>query len=81
MGEAGNGLYGSATWKWFIDVDYHYDNPSMNINDFDNNGTVDMCNSSYEIDCEQVGVTGDVADLVGDLLMEPYCLRAGLRQE
>jgi len=38
-----NGIYGSATWDWFTDVDYHYDNPYLQEADLDNNGTVDMC--------------------------------------
>jgi len=57
-GIANNGLYGAATWDWFDDVDYHYENPSMTIADLDNNGTLDMCNTLYETDCPQTGIDG-----------------------
>lgn len=56
--ETGNGLYGASTWSWFTDVDYHYDRPSLTISDLDGNGTVDLCNTLYEADCPQGGVTG-----------------------
>lgn len=58
IGENGNGLYGAATWDWFSDVDYHHDNPSINISDLDGNGRLDLCKSVYEKDCPFKGVTG-----------------------
>lgn len=58
IGEPGNGLYGSATWDWFNDVDYHHNHPNYNIDDFDGNGRIEMCNSLYEADCPVKGITG-----------------------
>ncbi len=73
VGEASNGLYGASTWDWFTDVDYHYTTPSMTIDDIDQNGTLDMCNSVFETDCPQMGVTGGCCgpcwgDTLGDIL-------------
>ncbi len=59
IGTSGNGIYGSSTWDWFVDADYHYDNPWYQIGDFDGNGTVDMCNILYDPDCPNIGgITG-----------------------
>lgn len=55
MGIPSNGLYGAATWDWFADVDYHYDNYYRQIGDFDGNGTVDMCSTLYDPDCPNIG--------------------------
>jgi hypothetical protein len=68
-----NGLYGASTWDWFTDVDYHYDNTSLTVDDIDQNGTLDICNSVYETDCPQMGVTGACCgpcwgETIGDLL-------------
>jgi hypothetical protein len=73
MGELGNGLYGASTWDWFKDVDYHYDHPSMTVADLDGNGTIDHCNSVYEINCPHMGLQGGCCgpcwiDMEGDLL-------------
>ena len=58
IGEAGNGLYGTATWNWFTNADYHHTHPTLTIDDLDNNGRIDMCNSVYEVDCPYQGITG-----------------------
>lgn len=58
IGAAGNGVYGASTWDWFADVGYHHDNPRYSIGDFDNNGRVEMCNSSYEKNCPLQGLDG-----------------------
>jgi hypothetical protein len=58
IGEVGNGLYGATTWDWFTDVNYHYDRADLNIGDHDNNGTLDICNSTHELNCPEVGITG-----------------------
>ncbi|HJW30362.1 MAG TPA: hypothetical protein VJ508_14115, partial [Saprospiraceae bacterium] len=50
-----NGNYGTATWEWFTDVDYHYANSNLQVGDLDGNGTVDMCNLLYEPDCPDLG--------------------------
>jgi|GEM_PF-1113555 len=55
MGVPGNGNYGNATWDSFYDVDYHFDNPRLQILDIDHNGTLDMCNSLYDPDCPDLG--------------------------
>jgi hypothetical protein len=72
-GSVGNGLYGASTWDWFNDVDYHYDQSSLNIGDFDGNGRLDMCNSVYEVDCPHKGVIGGCCgpcwgDTLGEIL-------------
>jgi hypothetical protein len=46
-----NGINPIATWDWFVDVDYHFDNPNLHVQDFDHNGTVDICNSLYDPHC------------------------------
>ncbi len=53
--QAGNGLYGSAQWDWFTDVDYHHDHVFYQLGDFDGNGTIDMCNILYDPDCPNTG--------------------------
>lgn len=58
IGKIGNGLYGTATWDWFTDVDYHHDRPNVNVSDLDNNGTLDMCNSQHEVDCPSGSISG-----------------------
>jgi hypothetical protein len=58
IGKAGNGLYGTSIWDWFTDVDYHHDRPHVNVGDHDNNGTLDMCNSQYELDCPNGSING-----------------------
>ncbi|HXR80657.1 MAG TPA: hypothetical protein VN763_07060, partial [Saprospiraceae bacterium] len=55
MGIPGNGNYGDATWDWFTDVDYHFDNPYLQIGDLDGNGTLDMCNTLYNPHCPDLG--------------------------
>jgi hypothetical protein len=57
IGTAGNGIYSTATWDWFTDVDYHHAHPTYTIADLDGNGRLDMCNSTYEIDCPHQGLT------------------------
>lgn len=74
MGVSGNGLYSTATWDWFDDVDYHFDLTSRQIGDFDGNGTVDMCSTLYDPDCPDLGgITGGCcgpcwANPLGDIL-------------
>ena len=73
IGLDGNGLYGASTWDWFNDIDYHYNNSALTIDDFDGNGTIDICNSKYEMDCPQVGVQGGCCgpcwgDTIGTIL-------------
>jgi hypothetical protein len=58
FGVDGNGLYGTETWDWFDNVDYHYDNPNLTVADLDGNGRLDICNSKYEMDCPHTGITG-----------------------
>jgi gliding motility-associated-like protein len=59
IGAANNGLYGTETWDWFTDVDYHYNNTFFQIGDLDGNGTVDMCNLLYDPNCPNLGgITG-----------------------
>ncbi len=55
IGAPENGNYGAATWDWFEDVDYHFDNPYLQVGDLDHNGTVEMCNSLYDPDCPDLG--------------------------
>ncbi len=55
IGQQGNGLYGTSTWDWFQDVDYHYDRFNFQIGDFDGNGTLDMCNLLFDPDCPNTG--------------------------
>jgi len=55
IGVAGNGLYSSATWDWFTDVDYHFDHFNYQLGDFDGNGTIDMCNLLFDPDCPNTG--------------------------
>jgi hypothetical protein len=55
IGVQSNGLYGTATWDWFSDVDYHWDNIFLQPGDFDGNGTYEMCNILYEADCPNTG--------------------------
>ncbi|HSF88674.1 MAG TPA: T9SS type A sorting domain-containing protein [Saprospiraceae bacterium] len=55
FGVEGNGIYLTATWDWFEDVDYHYDHPLRQVGDFDNNGTFDMCNTIFDPDCPNAG--------------------------
>ncbi len=73
MGIAGNGLYGASTWDWFTDVGYHHDNVFFQIGDLDGNGTVEMCNLLYDVDCPDLGgITGGCCgpcwDNPGDIL-------------
>lgn len=56
--EDNNGLYGTAKWDWFDDVDYHHDEPQLTIGDFDGNGRVEMCNSYFDPNCPVMGVLG-----------------------
>ncbi len=60
FGVPGNGLYTTgnydATWNWFDSVDYHVTNIDFSIDDFDDNGRMDMCNSRYDNDCPVMGV-------------------------
>ena len=59
FGIQSNGLYGAATWDWFADVDYHYDDQLRQVGDFDGNGTIDMCSINYDPDCPNLGgITG-----------------------
>lgn len=58
IGQANNGLYGTATWDWFTNVGYHHDHPSLNIGDHDGDGRIELCNSVYETDCPFTGITG-----------------------
>ncbi len=55
IGEIGNGLYGASTWDWFNDVGYHHDHPFFQVSDLDNNGTLDMCHSQYDMHCPHIG--------------------------
>ena len=55
IGQAGNGIYGTAVWDWFTDVDYHYNDPFRNVGDIDDNGTLDMCNTLYDPYCPNLG--------------------------
>ena len=55
IGIAGNGNYGAATWDWFTDVDYHFDDPLKQVGDFDGNGTIEMCSLAYDPDCPDLG--------------------------
>ncbi len=55
IGLPGNGLYGTSTWDWFMDVDYHYDNADLQVADLDGNGRVDICNSKYDPMCPNLG--------------------------
>ena len=55
IGEQNNGVYSTATWDWFLDVDYHFNNPSHQIGDFDGNGTYELCSSLYDPDCPDLG--------------------------
>jgi len=55
IGQEGNGVYSTATWDWFTDADYHYDDLFRNVGDFDGNGTVDMCSTLFEADCPNFG--------------------------
>ena len=73
IGAAGNGLFGESTWDWFSDVGYHHDNSLFQIYDLDSNGTVDMCNLSYDPQCIDVGgisggCCGPCWDDAGDIL-------------
>ena len=59
IGAAGNGLYGASTWDWFGDIGYHHNNVFFQIGDLDGNGTVEMCNTLYDVDCPDLGgITG-----------------------
>lgn len=59
MGVAGNGLYGASTWDWFDGVGYHHDNIFFQVGDLDGNGTVEMCNILYDVNCPNLGgITG-----------------------
>lgn len=55
IGQAGNGLYGQATWDWFVDVDYHYNDPFRSVLDIDDNGTVEMCSTLFDPYCPDLG--------------------------
>ena len=50
-----NGLYGTSTWSWFDDVDYHSYHTYYQVNDFDLNGTWDLCHTIYQKDCPDEG--------------------------
>lgn len=59
FGLPGNGLYSAATWDWFTNVGYHHDNTFFQVGDLDGNGTVEMCNLLYDVDCPNLGgITG-----------------------
>ncbi|MEO6130930.1 MAG: hypothetical protein ABIQ02_03705, partial [Saprospiraceae bacterium] len=59
MGVAGNGLYGASTWDWFTGIGYHHDNIFFQVGDLDGNGTIEMCNILYDVDCPNLGgITG-----------------------
>ncbi len=58
MGDPENGIYGSARWDWFDDVDYHHYTEDISVDDFDINGRLDMCNSRYDDQCPIIGVNG-----------------------
>jgi hypothetical protein len=55
IGQKGNGVYSTATWDWFDDVDYHFDDPTRQLGDFDGNGTYEICNSVFDPDCPDTG--------------------------
>ncbi|MEP6646134.1 MAG: gliding motility-associated C-terminal domain-containing protein [Saprospiraceae bacterium] len=59
IGAAGNGLYGASTWDWFTGIGYHHNNVFFQIGDLDGNGTIEMCNILYDVDCPNLGgITG-----------------------
>lgn len=58
IGDEGNGVYGSSTWDWFTNVEYHYDHPNMKIGDIDGNGTNELCNVFYNPDCVGSNIIG-----------------------
>ncbi len=59
FGVSGNGLYGAATWDWFTGIGYHFNNVFFQVGDLDGNGTVEMCNILYDVDCPNLGgITG-----------------------
>lgn len=47
-----NGQYGPTIWEWLDNVDYHYDNPRLIVDDFDGNGRLDICNNFFDPDCQ-----------------------------
>jgi hypothetical protein len=55
IGVPNNGLYGTATWDWFTDVDHHFDDPFYQAGDFDGNSTNELCHLLYEVDCPNTG--------------------------
>ncbi|MGB4846912.1 MAG: hypothetical protein WBP41_03290, partial [Saprospiraceae bacterium] len=59
IGVAGNGLYGASTWDWFTGIGYHHNNIFFQVGDLDGNGTVEMCNILYDVNCPNLGgITG-----------------------
>ncbi|HLF65832.1 MAG TPA: gliding motility-associated C-terminal domain-containing protein [Saprospiraceae bacterium] len=45
-------------WDWWTNIMYHHEHCYYNVEDFDGNGTVDMCNGLYDIDCTGPGLAG-----------------------
>ncbi|MEP6645918.1 MAG: gliding motility-associated C-terminal domain-containing protein [Saprospiraceae bacterium] len=59
MAVPGNGLYGASTWDWFTGIGYHHNNVFFQVGDLDGNGTIEMCNILYDVDCPNLGgITG-----------------------
>ncbi|MGB3079681.1 MAG: gliding motility-associated C-terminal domain-containing protein [Saprospiraceae bacterium] len=59
IGVAGNGLYGASTWDWFTGIGYHHNNIFFQVGDLDGNGTIEMCNILYDVNCPNLGgITG-----------------------
>ena len=53
--EPNNGVHGNTTWSWFTDVDYHTNHPDYQVEDFDGDGSLDICHGLFQNDCINVG--------------------------
>ena len=49
---------GGTFWDWSFETEYHQEHETYAIGDFDQNGSLDMCDFRYDPDCPVVGLEG-----------------------
>lgn len=51
-------VHNGGQFNWWPQVMYHHPHCFYNVGDFDGNGTLDICNGLYDIDCTGPGLPG-----------------------
>lgn len=58
-------VHNGGQFDWWPHVMYHHPHCFYNVGDFDGNGTLDICNGLFDVDCTGPGLPGGGVDCFG----------------